>query len=170
VVLRGPRANGELVPKLHVSLHASHAALPILTSMSPLSSFPHIKIKMSPYAALPRFNVWNRGSNWVQWDPAQLLFLLHFSSLASSLLNVLPPPKHTFTRRTSGHSLGTFIAVSLALFTPVKCSVSHYPPTFSSLSFGFKRLSKRPLCDLCCYGSLYRHTLQSHIETTHERL
>jgi hypothetical protein len=133
--------------------------------MSPLSSFLHIKIEISPYAALPRFNVWTRGSNWVQWDPAQLLSLLHFSSLASSLLNVLPPPKHTFTRRTSGHSLGTFIAVSLALLPPVKCSVSHYPPTFSSLSlsFGFKRLSNRPLCNLCCYGSLCRHTLQSRM-------
>jgi hypothetical protein len=31
VVFLGPRANTELVPKLHVALHASHAALQILT-------------------------------------------------------------------------------------------------------------------------------------------
>jgi hypothetical protein len=31
VVLLGPRANAELVPKFHVALHASHAALQILT-------------------------------------------------------------------------------------------------------------------------------------------
>jgi hypothetical protein len=30
VVLLGPRANAELVPKFHVALHASHAALQIL--------------------------------------------------------------------------------------------------------------------------------------------
>jgi hypothetical protein len=33
----GPRANGELVPKFHVALHASHAALPMVT------------LKISPY-------------------------------------------------------------------------------------------------------------------------
>jgi hypothetical protein len=31
VVFLGPRANAELVPKFHVALHASHAALPIVT-------------------------------------------------------------------------------------------------------------------------------------------
>jgi hypothetical protein len=30
-VFRGPRANAELVPKFHVALHASHAALPMVT-------------------------------------------------------------------------------------------------------------------------------------------
>jgi hypothetical protein len=33
----GPRANVELVPKFHVALHASHAALPMVT------------LKISPY-------------------------------------------------------------------------------------------------------------------------
>jgi hypothetical protein len=32
VVLLGPRANAELVPKFHVALHASHAAFPMVTS------------------------------------------------------------------------------------------------------------------------------------------
>jgi hypothetical protein len=31
VVFLAPRANAELVPKFHVALHASHAALPIIT-------------------------------------------------------------------------------------------------------------------------------------------
>jgi hypothetical protein len=31
VVFLGPRTNAELVPKFHVSLHASHAALPMVT-------------------------------------------------------------------------------------------------------------------------------------------
>jgi hypothetical protein len=31
VLFLGPRANAELVPKLHVALHASHAALPMVT-------------------------------------------------------------------------------------------------------------------------------------------
>jgi hypothetical protein len=30
-VFRGPRANAELVPKFHVALYASHAALPMVT-------------------------------------------------------------------------------------------------------------------------------------------
>jgi hypothetical protein len=37
VIFLGPRANAELVPKFHVALHASHAALPMVT------------LKMSPY-------------------------------------------------------------------------------------------------------------------------
>jgi hypothetical protein len=70
----------------------------------------------------------------VQWDPAQLLFLLHFSSLPPSHPKVLPPIQTIFTRRKSGHCLGTFIAVNLTLFSPIMCSVSHYPPNFSSFS------------------------------------
>jgi hypothetical protein len=31
VVFLGPRANAELVPKFYVALHASHAALPMVT-------------------------------------------------------------------------------------------------------------------------------------------
>jgi hypothetical protein len=31
VVFLGPKANAELVPKFHVALHASHAALPMVT-------------------------------------------------------------------------------------------------------------------------------------------
>jgi hypothetical protein len=38
VIFLGPRANAELLPKFHVALHASHAALPLVT------------LKISPYA------------------------------------------------------------------------------------------------------------------------
>jgi hypothetical protein len=31
VVFLGPRANAELVPKFYIALHASHAALPMVT-------------------------------------------------------------------------------------------------------------------------------------------
>jgi hypothetical protein len=31
MVFLGPRANAELVPKFHVALHSSHAALPMVT-------------------------------------------------------------------------------------------------------------------------------------------
>jgi hypothetical protein len=56
----------------------------------------------------------------------------------------LPPPQPTFTRRTSDHCLGTFLAVNLALAPSppnFKCSVSHYPPNLSlSLSFRLQRV------------------------------
>jgi hypothetical protein len=39
VVFLGPRANAELVPKFHVALHASHAALPMVTlNISPYTN------------------------------------------------------------------------------------------------------------------------------------
>jgi hypothetical protein len=44
VVFVGPRANAELVAKYHVALHASHVALPMVTS------------KFRPDVALPMFD------------------------------------------------------------------------------------------------------------------
>jgi hypothetical protein len=39
VVFLGPRANAELIPKFHVALHASHAALPMATlNISPYTN------------------------------------------------------------------------------------------------------------------------------------
>jgi Na+-transporting NADH:ubiquinone oxidoreductase subunit NqrB len=70
------------------------------------------------------FNIWTRGCNWVQWNPAQLPFLLHLSSLPSSQPNVIPRLQPTFTR-TSGHCLGTFIAVNLSLFPALLNVMSH---------------------------------------------
>jgi hypothetical protein len=54
VVFLGPRANAELVTKFHVALHASHAALPMLTSKFRPKVAPHINIQISPNAALSR--------------------------------------------------------------------------------------------------------------------
>jgi hypothetical protein len=46
VVFIGPRANAELVPKFHVALHVSHAALSMLTwNISPKCSPPDVELK-----------------------------------------------------------------------------------------------------------------------------
>jgi hypothetical protein len=50
--------------------------------------------------------------------PAELLSLLHLSSLPSSQPNVLHPLQHTITRRTSGYCLGTLITINLVMFPP----------------------------------------------------
>jgi hypothetical protein len=72
----------------------------------------------------------------VVWKPDQLLSPPHLSSLPSSQPNVLPPS----TRRTSGHCLGTFISLNLALFRPVKIvSRSTQPLSLLSLA-SFKGL------------------------------
>jgi hypothetical protein len=54
------------------------------------------------------------------------LYLLNFQT-------TYLPPTH-LSRKTSGHCLGTRITVNSALLSPDICSVSHYPPAFSSLS------------------------------------
>jgi hypothetical protein len=81
-----------------------------------------------------------------QWNPVQLLSLLHLSSTSSSQQNVLPQFQPTLTRRTSGHCLGNFIAVNLAL-PPVLNIVSHTATHFLfSLSFDFKRVNEINIC------------------------
>jgi hypothetical protein len=46
VVFLGPRANAELVAKFHVVLHASHAALPMVTpKISPYFTLPDVELK-----------------------------------------------------------------------------------------------------------------------------
>jgi hypothetical protein len=54
VVFLGSIANAELVPKFHVVLHASHAAIPILTSKLGPKVAPQINITFSPNAAHPK--------------------------------------------------------------------------------------------------------------------
>jgi hypothetical protein len=46
VVFLGPRANAELVPKFHVALHASHAAL------------PKVALKILPYTNVTLTSGW----------------------------------------------------------------------------------------------------------------
>jgi hypothetical protein len=80
VVFLGPAANAELVPKFHVALHASHVALPMLTSKFRPKVAPRINIIISPNTALLRlitkFKIVYERSK----DPAVLLSLLHSSA------------------------------------------------------------------------------------------
>jgi hypothetical protein len=78
VVFLDLRANAELVPRLHVALHASRAALPMVTS------------KFRPNIALPTL--------------APIL-LMH--PLQRHINNKIPLICVTYTRRTSEHCLGT---------------------------------------------------------------
>jgi hypothetical protein len=60
MVFLGPKANAELVPKFHVALHASHAALPMVT------------LKISPYTNVTLtfdFGLDHpvHGGIWVRW-------------------------------------------------------------------------------------------------------
>jgi hypothetical protein len=89
-----------------------------------------MNIEISPYSALPSFNIGTWGSNCVQWDPAQPVSLFHRSSLPSSLLNVLPPLQPTFNRRTNGHCQGTCIVVNLAVSSLNVVSRPNLPPHF----------------------------------------
>jgi hypothetical protein len=50
VVFLCPRANAELVPKFHVALHATHAALPMIT----LKFRPNVALLMSDFQAWTR--------------------------------------------------------------------------------------------------------------------
>jgi hypothetical protein len=116
----GPRANVELVPKFHVALHASHAALQIFT----FQNFRH-------NIALPK-------SDYISPTTAAPTYF-------KSKLN------KSFTRRTSGHCLGTFQTAKLCFdYTPPPYgSVARYPPASLSL----KKLKDRAMenvqnCDI----------------------
>jgi hypothetical protein len=105
--------------------------------MSSYSSLLYVNIKISTYAA-PRFNVWIRVSKLSAVGTCStLLAPLSISTLSTS--KRLTSSQLTYTWRVSGHCLGTFMAVNLCLL-PITCYVSHYSPTFSSLSFSFKGL------------------------------
>jgi hypothetical protein len=106
VVFLHPRAKAELIVNIHVAVHASHTAVPVL------SKFRHS-------AALQVLK------------PAQMLHspLLHTPiALRYSLPNALPSLQPTFTRRTSGHSLGRFSCLPPPP-TPHILSVSAQPAT-----------------------------------------
>jgi hypothetical protein len=95
-------ANAELVPKFHVALHASHAALPMVTS------------QFRPNIALPTL------------DPILLMqpFQRHIKKIY--IHYKIPIICVTYTRRTSGHCLGTFKTGDIVSCPPPpQCSVSH---------------------------------------------
>jgi hypothetical protein len=122
----------------------------------PFSNIPRVSIKISPYTALPSCNIWTRGCNWVRWDHAQLLSLLHFSSLSSSHPKVLPPLQPTFTRRRTGTAwdLCSHKYISVCLLNVVSHSTS---PTFSSLSLSLLRLQrvKQPSLNFMILKQMY---------------
>jgi hypothetical protein len=75
VVFLDPRANAELVPKFHVTLHASHAALPLVISkFRPNIGFPppnncskfYYNAALRPYA-LPILE----GQAGTDWEPSK---------------------------------------------------------------------------------------------------
>jgi hypothetical protein len=115
MVFLGPRENAELVPKFHVALHASHAALQILTSKFRPEVVPHINIKPSPNAALPRliskFRILNECSmTTLNLCPCSTFHLSTFSTYERLTFSLA-----YLTRRTSGHCLGIFIAENLSV-------------------------------------------------------
>jgi hypothetical protein len=111
VVFHGPRANAKLVSKFHVALHASHAALPMLTSKFRPKVAPCINIQISPNAALPR----NISKFKIAHERIRPCFTSHSTFSTSKRLTFTKP---TFTRRTSGHFLGTFVAANLNICPP----------------------------------------------------
>jgi hypothetical protein len=119
VVFLGPRANAELVPKFHVALHASHAALPMLTSKfrPKVAPPPRIYIQISPTAALPRI------ISTLKILLVRSKTLLNFSPCSTSHPTCSTSKRLTFTKptstgRTNGHSLGTFVAANLNICSP----------------------------------------------------
>jgi hypothetical protein len=142
----GPRANAELVPKFHVALHASHAALPVLSKFRPKVA-PHINILISPNSALPRISkfriVHESSKTLLNFSPCSTS---HPTFSTSKRLTFAEP---TFTRRTSGHCPGTFVAANINLLPPpppLKSSAYRYSPPLSLLSvcFGFRGLTAAP--------------------------
>jgi hypothetical protein len=138
MVFLGPRANAKFVPKSHVLLHAS---LPILTTKFRSKVAPMLKSKchhkLPSQCLMPELGVVIESSGTLHNFSPYSSFHIYF--LHNRIF--LPLLQLTFTRRTSGHCMGTFLSVNWVLFHPVKSSVSHYQPTFSSLSvfyFGFK--------------------------------
>jgi hypothetical protein len=101
-------------------LHASHAALSMLTlkfrpKVSPL---PSINIKMFTKCRLPKANI-----NIQNCARISASTLLNFSPCSTFLLTFstskrLTFTKPIFTRRTSGHCLGTFVAPKINFCPP----------------------------------------------------
>jgi hypothetical protein len=147
----GPRANAELVPKLHVALHASHATLPILTS------------KFRPeYLHMPPFQGWYQHLTFrpnAAWPCSTNLLAPLLISLPFPLPNALPSLQPTFTRRRSGHYLGTSIAESVSLFPPSNVVSLTTLPSLYLLPHSIVRLQRDNIHVLCllsfevCYES-----------------
>jgi hypothetical protein len=80
VVFLGPRANAEMVPKFHFSLHASHAALPMVTpKISSYCTPPDVELKFFGWNA---FNAeWTRHRDILIGWPSVGAWLWHLTWL-----------------------------------------------------------------------------------------
>jgi hypothetical protein len=106
VVFLCPRANAESVPKFHVALHASHAALQMLI-------FQHFAL-IQPFQCQTTFRP-------IAATPTSL----------KTKIEQIPHTILTSTRRTSGHCLGTFKTANFVWITilpPPNTVVSLLPP------------------------------------------
>jgi hypothetical protein len=102
---------------------------------------PHINVQISPNAALPRiiskFKIMHeRRKTLLNFSPCST----SHPTFSTSKRRIFTKP--TFTRRTSGHCLGTFVATNLNLCSPVKSSAYRYYPPFSLLSLSLLRLHR----------------------------
>jgi hypothetical protein len=89
-----------------------------------------------------KFGLYKFCSNAVRSCSTSLLAQL-LVSLTSTLPNALTSLQPTFTMRTSGHCLGTFITENLSLFPPLNVvSLSTLPLCLFSYSFGLQGLNK----------------------------
>jgi hypothetical protein len=99
--------HAQLVPSVFKALHASHALFSTLT--------PNPLLRIVPQRTSPLSEFGKYSSSGVR--PSSVYFLaLRFISLPSSFPNVVTSLWPIFTRRTSGHCLGTFTTVNLSLF------------------------------------------------------
>jgi hypothetical protein len=101
---------------------------------TPLCRPPNIDIKISPCAALPRFSAWTWGCNWMQCDPSTYIAAAPLISTFFTSECVTSSPTHLY-QKDEWALLGDLHNRKLSSVSlPVKCSVLHYPPTFSSRS------------------------------------
>jgi hypothetical protein len=145
VVFLSPRANVELAPKIHIALHASHAALPksIFEILVKTQSSKRCKIF---FTLLPSQHKIQPNSQPIpSAAPYQQFTSHHLTFFTSQCCTFLPA---TFTRRTSGHYLGTCTAANF-FFT-----FSHPPPAlfFSLLS-------------LLVFKALFYRNVKLHLQT-----
>lgn len=96
-------ANSELVPEIHVALHASLAALSRVQNFrqkaTPKREHNFFIVLPSKHTVLAKYSVLSSAAYTQQFTSHQLNFF------TSQLLSCYQP---TFTRRTSGHYLGSF--------------------------------------------------------------
>ena len=109
VILLSAKANSEFILKIHVALHASHAALANVIKISSQCYPPNTKFS-------PNYQLLSSAA--YSNSPVPI-------TLPPLLPNVLPCYQNIFTRRTSGHSLGTFTAAKFSNSPPHHSRARH---------------------------------------------